>query len=116
MWGLRIRLGWGGISDVASKTSIAVPVTRLDEELPDTEINVLKIAVEGADSKVLFGCEALLKRQQVHTIFYEQNPRKIAAFGFKSEDAKDFLQRLGYQCAPIFADGGELVAFPKGSG
>lgn len=109
------QTGWGGISDVASKTSITVPVKRLDEELPNAQIAVLKIDVEGADTKVLFGCEALLKRQQVQTIYFEQNPRKIAAFGIKTEDARNFLQRLGYQCVPIFADGGEWVAFLKGS-
>jgi FkbM family methyltransferase len=110
------QTGWGGISDIASKTSITVPLTRLDEELPDVDIAVLKIDVEGADTKVLFGCEALLKRQQVHTIYYEQNRTKMAAFGIKAGDANDFLQGLGYQCVPIYADGGEWVAFPKASG
>jgi hypothetical protein len=47
--------------------------------------------VDGADTKVLFGCETLLKREQIHTIYYEQNRQKLEVFGAEAEDAKDFL-------------------------
>jgi FkbM family methyltransferase len=47
------QTGWGGLTTNTSAEFIKVPVARIDEELPDTEIEVLKIDVEGADTWVL---------------------------------------------------------------
>src|ERR1700683_4882584 len=66
--------GWGCfVFDRASPTvDIEVEVARLDEIIRDDEaISVLKIDAEGADTWVLQGCERLLSKGQVRTIYYE---------------------------------------------
>lgn len=107
------QTGWGGIAAVMSATTITVPLTRIDEELPDSEISVLKVDVEGADTSVLFGCEALLRKQRIHTIYFEHNPDRMARLGVGPEDASKFLRGVGYECVPLRAEGSEWAAFPN---
>lgn len=56
------QTGWSGITTSDTASTITVPLVRLDQELPDPSIDVHKIDVEAADTWVLFGCEALLKK------------------------------------------------------
>jgi FkbM family methyltransferase len=56
---------WGGISVEAYSGTSQVPIVRLDDEFKNLHIDVLKLDVEGADTWVLFGCEALLKKRSV---------------------------------------------------
>ena len=107
------QTGWGGISAGGSATAITVPLVRLDEQLPDAKIDVLKIDVEGADTWVLFGCEALLKRRAIQTIFFEQQPSRMKLLGIEPGDAQRFLAGLGYECQPLGAEEGEWTASPK---
>jgi FkbM family methyltransferase len=109
------QTGWGEISAAESETNITVPITRLDEEMPEAEIAVLKIDVQGTDTQVLFGSENLLKQKRIRVIYYEQDGEKMEAFGVKAGEAEAFLQGLGYKCVPIFADCGEWSAFPASS-
>lgn len=104
------QTGWGGVSTTTSKTSITVPVVRLDEELPDIGIDVLKIDVEGADTLVILGCEALLKAHRIGTIFFEQNTSRMESLGIGADVARKFLNNLGYSCEQAE---GAWTAFPK---
>ena len=106
------QTGWGGISNEASPENIEVPVVRLDEELPDVTIDVLKIDVEGADTWVLYGCEALLKNRRIRKIFFEQNNVRMAALGIGENEARDFLASVGYECIPFGRNGMEWAAYP----
>jgi len=105
--------GWGGITNEASSANIEVPLVRLDEELPDAEIDVLKIDVEGADTWVLYGCEQLLKKRKIHRIFFEENPSRMAALGIATNEARKFLSDVGYACSPIGRGDSEWVAYPN---
>lgn len=107
------QTGWGGISENPSPDTISVPIVRLDEELPDTQIDLLKIDVEGADTWVLHGSEALLKKRLIKLICFEQNSERMAALGIDAQDAQVFLRRMGYECHPMTPDEGEWIAFPS---
>ncbi len=104
------QTGWGGIAAAESATAITVPMVRLDEELPDAKIDVLKIDVEGADTWVLFGCEALLKARKIDTIYFEQQPSRMERLGIGPGEAQHFLEKLGYQCRALSPDGIEWMA------
>lgn len=106
------QTGWGGLSRDTSATTITVPMVRLDEELSETTIDVLKIDVEGADTMVLRGCEALLKGRRIQTIYFEQNLDRMKGLGIAQGDAQDFLRSLGYECHCL-GDGPEWIGFPQ---
>lgn len=107
------QTGWGGISNDKSADCIEVPLVRLDEELPDSMIDVLKIDVEGADTWVLYGCEQLLLKKQIRRIFFEQNGARMAELGIGASEARDFLANVGYTCIPFGQGDGEWVAYPN---
>lgn len=107
------QTGWGGISTMASSTTIDVPLVRLDEELPDSPIDVLKIDVEGADTWVLLGCEALLRKKRIGTIFFEQHRERMERLGIAPGEAQAFLREFGYTCVPLGGADGEWTAYPN---
>lgn len=107
------QTGWGGISSEELAGCIQVPIVRLDEELPDSIIDVLKIDVEGADTWVLYGCEKFLKKKQIRMIFFEQNRERMAVLGIGASEAKYFLTSVGYTCTPFGRGEGEWVAYPN---
>jgi len=106
------QTGWGGIAGTQSHNTITVPAVRLDNELSDTIIDVLKIDVEGADTWVLYGCELLLQRKLIRRIYFEQNTQRMDKLGIDSNEAKIFLNKLGYTCNPFDKYEREWVAFP----
>jgi FkbM family methyltransferase len=105
------QTGWGGISTAASSNTIDVPLVRLDQELTDAPIDVLKIDVEGADTWVLFGCEALLRKKRIGTIFFEQHRDGMEKLGIAPGEAQTFLHDHDYTCVPLGAGDGEWTAF-----
>ena len=107
------QTGWGGISASGSATTITVPLVRLDEELPEAQIDVLKIDVEGADTWVLFGCASLLQRRAIRMIYFEQQPSRMKPLGIEPGDAQRFLAGLGYECHPMGADEDKWTAYPS---
>lgn len=107
------QTGWGGIANSETASSIEVPLTRLDHELPDETIDVLKVDVEGADTWVLMGCEELLEKKQIRRIFFEQNVHRMELLGIRPGEAQEFLRDFGYICEPIDDEGGEWIATPE---
>jgi len=107
------QTGWGGISPVFSPGTLVVPAVRLDQTLPDAPIDVLKIDVEGADTLVLRGCEALLRARRIGMIFFEENRVRMEALGIAPGEAQTFLRDLGYTCVPFEARHQEWTAYPK---
>ena len=87
-------------------------MTRLDNELSNELIEVLKIDVEGADTWVLEGCERLLRDKRIKRIFFEQNIGRMEQLGIQAGVAQTFLRDLGYSCEPLDGDEGEWVASP----
>ena len=107
------QTGWGGISSTVSPTTIDVPLVRLDQELPDSPIDVLKIDIEGADTWVLLGCEALLKKKRIGTIFFEQNRGRMERLGIAPGEAQTYLRDLDYTCVPFRGGDEEWTAYPN---
>jgi FkbM family methyltransferase len=107
------QTGWGGITSECSRSTIEVPLIRIDRHLANTSIDVLKIDVEGADTWVLFGCEGLLRTKSISRIFFEENPERMAKLGIRPGEAKDYLADLGYACEPLCGTAGEWLAYPR---
>jgi len=101
------QTGWGGLTNIATDQTVTVACVRLDEELDDERIDVLKIDVEGADTWVLQGCQSLLQRKRIKTIFFEQNPARMRELGIKPEEAMSLLRSHGYIC---HQDGDLMIA------
>lgn len=106
------QTGWGGITASADVRTVAVAAVRLDEELGATPVDVLKIDVEGADTFVLYGCEALLRKRLIKTIFFEQNPSRMTELGIDQDDARRYLSDLHYTCEALDDAGTEWMARP----
>ena len=93
--------GWGGLVLDASNNTIEVPVKRLDEITDDSEIDLLKIDVEGADTWVLMGMERLLRDKRIKQIWYEQNKPRLRQIGIQEGEAQLFLRSVGYRAEPM---------------
>ncbi len=106
------QTGWGGIATAPSATTIQVPMARLDEQLRDQVIDVLKIDAEGADNLVLFGCEKLLKNRRIKMIYFEQNASRMRQLGLAEGEASRFLHDLGYECRRLGRSEEQWSAFP----
>ena len=106
------QTGWGGAAEIGSSIAVDVPLVRLDAELVQMKIDVLKIDVEGADTWVLFGCEKLIRKQLIGTIFFEQNLPRMEKLGVSPGDAQEFLRAHGYTCVPLNDSETEWMAYP----
>ncbi len=49
-----------------------------------------------ADTWVLIGAKKLLEEKRIRHIFFERNPTRMEMLNFRSNEAIDFLQELGY--------------------
>ena len=110
------QTGWGGIAVGATNSAIEVPMTTVDDEVPNGIVDVLKIDVEGADTWVLMGCQRLLQEQRIRFIFFEQNPIRMKELGIEQGEAQTLLADLGYTCQPLDAGGIEWQASPAQAG
>jgi FkbM family methyltransferase len=106
------QTGWGGIAPGALENTIRVPMVRLDDELGEQRIAVLKIDTEGADPLVLFGCQRLLEGGRIGVIYFEQNADKLDRIGLDARETQQFLRRSGYECRALDRDGTEWMAYP----
>lgn len=92
------QTGWGGFSKDPVWKNTDVTVTTLDELLSEqTEIAVLKIDVEGADTWVLEGARELLKQRRIAHIMFEENLKKMTALGIERGTAQRILRENGYE-------------------
>lgn len=74
-----------------------IPLKRLDDVFPDaTDIDYLKLDVEGYELRALKGAEQLIKRCKP-VICVEQKPGKGKQFGLPDTAAVDYLRSLGYK-------------------
>jgi FkbM family methyltransferase len=95
------QTGWGGFATRNPSYPIIVDVIRLDDILDTTaEVSLLKIDIEGADTWALMGCEELLRRRQIKSIWFEQNKTRMKHLGIGLNEAEAFLKSIGYECRP----------------
>ena len=72
---------------------------------------MMKIDTEGADTWVLHGCAGLLRKKQVHTIFYEQFKDRSKRLGIDDNDAERLLESYGFRVRPMSDPKGSVVEY-----
>ena len=105
------QTGWGGIAP-ADAAGIDVPAIRIDAELADETIAVLKIDVEGAELWVVRGCEALLRERRIRHIFFEHNATRTKELDIADDGVVTYLESMGYRCRPLDAEQNDWHAEP----
>ncbi len=70
-----------------------------------TQIQLLKIDVEGAEPKVFDGAKKLLQKHALEVIIFEINPRGLTAWGSSPQELCLFVEKFGYQLYEFRHDG-----------
>jgi FkbM family methyltransferase len=108
------QTSWGGLTINESSTTVEVPADTLDSYATKHGINkidVLKIDTEGADTWVLYGAKKLLEQKKIGHIFFEHNLTRMRLLNIGIDEAKVFLQDLGYVVEQQSST--DFYAYPK---
>ncbi len=84
---------------------VTVPMVRLDDELSQSRVSLLKIDCEGFEYEVLSGAIKILEEQRP-MIYLEVHPGQIEAYGHSPKDVIDFLRP--YYDMRFFVDNREI--------
>ncbi len=104
------QTGWGGVAATPGGRTVLVEAVRVDEVVSTVnEVALLKIDAEGADAWVLMGCERLLRRRQVTSVWFEQNKPRMKALGIGEREAEEYLRSLRYLPCPRTNPSAEVV-------
>lgn len=68
-------------------------------------IDLLKIDVEGAEPKVLAGCEQLFQEGRVKRLVFEISQQPLAAMGYSAEHVFDIVESKGFRIFRIQTNG-----------
>ncbi len=81
--------GIGYVTPDPSAGTVRIPTRRLDDEVPERTIDVMKMDVEGHEAAVLAGAERLLASRRVRHVVFEEHGshtsdpcRRLAAAGY----------------------------------
>jgi FkbM family methyltransferase len=85
-----------------------VPVHTLDSILPEGEISLLKVDVEGFELSVFQGAENAMRAGRLPVILFEMN-HLYERYGVTAADIFGFLRSRGYQIARYEHDARQLV-------
>lgn len=85
-----------------------VPVRRLDAILPEGEISLLKVDVEGFELAVFRGAEMAMRAGKLPVILFEMN-HSYERYGVTEAQIFGFLRERGYQIARYEHDARHLV-------
>lgn len=99
----RLDTGWSSLNSLPDSDEISVSVQRFDElEQAKLDIRLIKIDVEGGESKVLFGMKGLFERGARPMVIVEITPRFAERGGGSTHATFDFLESFGYvaYCIP----------------
>ncbi len=94
------QTGWGGFSLAQASDEVEVEVTSLDDYCSQhkvSEIAVLKIDTEGADTWVIQGCARLLQEKKIKHLFFEENSARMETLGIQLAEAPALLRAAGYR-------------------
>lgn len=82
---------------------ISIPMRKLDDlPIQESEINLLKIDVEGYEKFVLEGASQILSR--IQCIYFESWEYHFAKFGYHTSDVMKLLIEKGFQCFRMLDD------------
>lgn len=93
------QTSWGGFTVDDSSNAIEVQADTLDnfaQNVNISNIDVLKIDTEGADTWVLYGAKKLLEQKKIKHIFFEHNTTRMKLLDIGTDEARRFLEQLGY--------------------
>jgi len=115
---LGVRTGTAQLTDrrsddqnrMTTDGGVEVPLRRLDDlRLPQGEISLLKIDVEGYEMPVLQGGAGVLERTQC--VYFESWERHFSTFGYGTSDVLALLAGTGFTCLQRL-DNGSLRVVP----
>jgi FkbM family methyltransferase len=92
-----------GVSSIANGqggTSFSVPSQPLDALLEShqvSEVQLLKMDIEGAEILALRGAERLLKEKRIHRMLLEVHPQQLERLGSSASELLQLLRGHGYQ-------------------
>jgi FkbM family methyltransferase len=92
----------------ASTSTVCVQVRRLDEILSDlkiSQVDFIKLDVEGAELSVLYGAIGLLRREGRPAMLVEVQDVRTQRWGYAAREILQFLIRMDYQWFVIAAKG-----------
>lgn len=116
---LGIRTGTARLTDrrsddqnrMTTDGGVEVPLRRLDDlRLPEGEISLLKIDVEGYEMPVLEGGAGVLERTQC--VYFESWDRHFSTFGYSTGDVLALLAGAGFTCLRRTDDASLRVVAP----
>lgn len=90
-----------------------VPIIRLDDELKDHKINLLKIDVEGYETEVILGAAELIKSNPEIKIFLEINRGLLNMAGSSPEKIFNLLTSFGLQPWKVEITGNNYSLLPQ---
>lgn len=93
---------------IAPQIVFTINVNTLDcfcAEAEVTDIDLLKIDVEGFELAVLHGARKILEQRRVRVVAFEVCPDLTVAIGHHPQIVIDFLTNVGYKCYKVEIDG-----------
>lgn len=87
--------GYSSLAAQADSVEVTVALKRLDQLLPEEEIDFIKIDIEGAELGALRGGAGLIERCRP-TLFYESVQPGTNSLGYSPEAMWDWLADAGY--------------------
>lgn len=88
----------------AERTSIDIEMRTLDRLLPDVDVDVVKIDVEGHEGVVFIGMEQAIDRSPNLKIIMEWCPEMMAATAMPASATAGFLEKKGFKAWTIEPD------------
>jgi FkbM family methyltransferase len=95
----------------ASRSTVRVPVRRLDDILSDlklSQVDFIKLDVEGAELSALYGAMKLLRGDSRPAMLVEVQDVRTQCWGYAAREILQFLIRMDYQWFVIAAKGALL--------
>jgi FkbM family methyltransferase len=105
------QTGWGGFSPgTKNPRAITVDVVPLDDALSHlSEIQVLKIDIEGVDFWALKGAQRLLREHRIRHVWWEENKPRMRILGISPSEPLAFMRSIGYEPEPQGNPAAEFV-------
>src|SRR6185295_6677499 len=91
--------GVGYLAPALGRGSVVVPLTTLDDFCAQqglSQVDLMKVDVEGAELKVFRGAKALLASSGAPIIMFEVGEELAGRFGGSSANVKECLASFGY--------------------